>query len=761
MLGEINLPKHPKLKMPISLAVKVITRALCIVIDVIVLFLNPLIIDVIHNDRAIRRLPSAVFITNLAIADMFVAGTNLMNMLFNFMDLSRVFPICIILYGFFSLSMINASLLFMFCNSIDRFVFIKMSFHYHAVMSRTCVRGVVIAVWVTSVSLPFFPYIFIDHAWEYSACMELFHSLVYRVFHFILAAVFALTIVATAVMFFGVFRVVRRSRRLRTLPTRTFSSATTMSPGSTWLSLNNSPDSPISELMPYKHAQLRKLLKSVSGDEESCSEKSLEPANECSENVRCNEDTDESAASPITEVPNFTLDHQRTDCNSQTSVEDAYTNKIIDAGTKRPPTAVCEILGRSLQIKSSPDKTSNSDEKNYKRGHFSGDEGVELNRHGTPTKKSPLRKTKSETHIEIRANKKKRSCARKALDHTNQLTHFWCAKPTLTYDPDLLPDSIFIFKQRAIRQLQINSDCRTEASFSSASLSSHEKPRIDCVEHDGKYSIVIQSSALFSEINRSIAACYEGSSVSYLPGQTESIDASVKESQLECSAAFPGAVTQHSVPKTGSTTAYRRVVIQHSPVPTSHNEDTRDLGLSSVQNASVLRPTHISLENRPHEIDKTEPSNTETPESSKRQPRFSFLTTSSALGKKLSLLSQSTPTSTPATPFGVPTYSGRDIRTLKILFVMFCVYLLLWSPTFLVNVLRSLDIEVSLEVVVVCYTFGVSNSVVNFFVYPMKIPRLKLVFKQIFHKSFSGVKTQTKRMFVFLYTGIRKRFHKA
>uniref|UniRef100_A0A2C9LS90 G-protein coupled receptors family 1 profile domain-containing protein n=1 Tax=Biomphalaria glabrata TaxID=6526 RepID=A0A2C9LS90_BIOGL len=639
--------------MAITLAVQIITKALCIAIDVIVLFLNPLIIDVIHNDRAIRRQPSAVFITNLAIADMFVAGTNLLNMILHFMDLSRVVPVCVVLYGFFSVSMINASLLFMFCNSIDRFVFIRMSFHYHATMRRCCVRALVISVWCVSLLTPILPYLLIDHVWDYGSCVELFHSQVYRVFHFILAVVFVLTLLATVIMFISVYQVVRRSQRLRRLPLRTFSSETAMS-GSTWLSLQNSPDSPRSSVLLSDSLVVPTCIRS--------------------------------------EKQAFVSGHE--------------------PGRKK--------RGRSLKTKSLTCSIVKKPRKHLCDSHLSDDDEVidGCICRDDYLKKSAVRETKSESLWQIRSHRKKRSCARKAVDRTNELTHIWCAKPAVanvSFSPDMMPDSIFIFRQDYTKQQRENFDVDLSNTVLPAGRGQRETPRINCLEYNGKFSIVIESSALVSELSRSIAAHYETSS-SNTPVASDNL-------AKDQSSKSPGEVAQQS---------------ESISATDAHSCEERE------RNTPYLaRPSFISLEGatqKPNDLATSR--KCDAPANSLRPSRFSFLDTASALRKKLSTQSSST---TPSTPFGVPAYTGRDMRTIKILFLMFCVYLLLWFPTFLVNVLRSLSIEISLEVVVICYTFGVSNSVVNFFVYPMKIPRLKQVFKQLLQKSFNGAKKKMKR----------------
>ncbi|KAK6970110.1 hypothetical protein BgiMline_025734 [Biomphalaria glabrata] len=709
--------------MAITLAVQIITKALCIAIDVIVLFLNPLIIDVIHNDRAIRRQPSAVFITNLAIADMFVAGTNLLNMILHFMDLSRVVPVCVVLYGFFSVSMINASLLFMFCNSIDRFVFIRMSFHYHATMRRCCVRALVISVWCVSLLTPILPYLLIDHVWDYGSCVELFHSQVYRVFHFILAVVFVLTLLATVIMFISVYQVVRRSQRLRRLPLRTFSSETAMS-GSTWLSLPNSPDSPRSsvpsERIPYKYEQSNTSLQPLPEDGVTCSGNPLE-AHDCrtSENHLKTHPPDETMPIALSNDSTIVFQNQNKPTGQDEQVgttkesdkQQAFVSGHEPGRKKR---------GRSLKTKSLTCSIVKKPRKHLCDSHLSDDDEVidGCICRDDYLKKSAVRETKSESLWQIRSHRKKRSCARKAVDRTNELTHIWCAKPAVanvSFSPDMMPDSIFIFRQDYTKQQRENFDVDLSNTVLPAGRGQRETPRINCLEYNGKFSIVIESSALVSELSRSIAAHYETSS-SNTPVASDNL-------AKDQSSKSPGEVAQQS---------------ESISATDAHSCEERE------RNTPYLaRPSFISLEGatqKPNDLATSR--KCDAPANSLRPSRFSFLDTASALRKKLSTQSSST---TPSTPFGVPAYTGRDMRTIKILFLMFCVYLLLWFPTFLVNVLRSLSIEISLEVVVICYTFGVSNSVVNFFVYPMKIPRLKQVFKQLLQKSFNGAKKKMKR----------------
>lgn len=80
--------------------------------------------------------------------------------------------------------------------------------------------------------------------------------------------------------------------------------------------------------------------------------------------------------------------------------------------------------------------------------------------------------------------------------------------------------------------------------------------------------------------------------------------------------------------------------------------------------------------------------------------------------------------------------NNRQKRTAKLLFILLCLYTLLWCPVYVLNFLSTF-IDISPDVFVVAYGIGLFNSVLNFSVYPMRIPRLKTVFKETWKTSCS------------------------
>ncbi|BFZ22471.1 hypothetical protein BsWGS_25510 [Bradybaena similaris] len=871
----------------LALPVNIIYTLGCGFVSLIVLFLNPVIVSVIYNDRQLRRQPSIIYIVNLALVDLCFAGVTFTTTLFRFLHLAGLYPLCLLLHLYLPMSLITASLLLMFTNSVDRFIFIRMSLKYHSIMNSRVAKRVAIGIWTYSAAFPLLPNVICDHFWKYDSCADIVATPTYRLLHIPLQATFFITIVFTAFMFVSVFRVVKNSRRLRHVPARSSSmdSLSTMVSSPT---LNTSTPSlpPILELIPYEHDH--------SLDSAACpperpfagsgsipfpeSHRCCVPATREIISGNCLCATDEPAtvntSLPTTEdglalrscvsrtrnamslhvslqtqsilpdliVSQLWLEDLAEDCGGDTDI--SQTDAVSDSktpdtdsdlrkkarfqeGGARGHISVTRRLSvtSDLVAKSSDVLTESADMGAELRedicsfvmttatvedpdpiyGAF-GD-GMKLtsdisvraitreemaapdisaalnvaleqpempgpsNQHGAPPSisrnwrlsKSGRKhlfkwdKTDGKWQLGPKKNAFFKSRGYKVKSADSLYSYRVKMKSTIPREP--LEMLKFKLDKWSSNETITNSDLHEDETCLSVSANttpmSDRRSLVSNHTHTnrptGTHNNMLQLSALPSRRHRRRSVSTSDNS------STVSMDSSSSYSHLTTESTVPSECGSSGLQKPGTTshaladvpdtraTATPRKVNSSVSDPGPGASRRRDSGIDLPQRSRLLSVrADIKLSTRrPPRLRRLSPTNAshsntaDSPRPPPRSPRWTFSRSISTL----------TTSSTSSIPFGASSYSGRDIRTVKILFIMFCVYIMLWLPAFVIQVLRYLDYDVSIEITLLVYTLGISNSVFNFFVYPMRIPKLRVSFQKLFKSAIADAKKNVHRCY--------------
>lgn len=887
----------------LALPVNIIYTLGCGFVSLIVLFLNPVIVSVIYNDRQLRRQPSIIYIVNLALVDLCFAAVTFTTTLFRFLHLASLYPVCLLLHLYLPMSLITASLLLMFTNSVDRFVFIRMSLKYHSIMNSRVAKRVATGIWIYSAAFPLFALVICDHFWKYDKCADIVATQTYRLLHIPLQATFFITIVFTALMFVSVFRVVKNSRRLRHGPARSSSmdslstmvSSPTLNTSTPFLNTSTPSLPPIFELIPYDHSFDSAACPpegpcggsgSFAFPERPCggsgsiafpeSHRGCVPATREAIPGNCLSTTDDAASAhinlpatgdglglrscvsraidamslhvnlqtgnilPDLIVSQLSLEDLAENCRGDTDISAtgaASDSKTADMGsdlrnkarfqasgtrghisvarrlsvtsdlvakssdvltettnmgaelrddiccvftttaTVEGPDLECGVFGEGMKLTSDisvlaitreevaapdisaslsvaleqPDSGPNQQQdvppsirRNWRlpksgRKHEHSVKGNQTDGKWQlgPKKntffKSRGYKVKFADSLYSYRVKMKSTIPREPLEMLKFKLDKWSSNETIT-NSDLHEDETC---------LSVSANT-TPMSVRRSLASNHTHTNRLTVTHN-----VLQLSALPSmrHRRRSVSTSDNSSTVSMDSSSSYSHLTTESTVPSECSSSGPQkpTTTSHTpvdVPDPRATAAPRNVNSYVSdPGPGASRR--RDSGLNLPQRSRLLTVrANIKLSTRrPPRLGRlSNASHNNTADSPRLPPRSSRRTFSRSI-------STLTTSSTSSIPFGASSYSGRDIRTVKILFIMFCVYIMLWLPAFVIQVLRYLDYDVSIEITLLVYTLGISNSVFNFFVYPMRIPKLRVSFQKLFKSAIADAKKNVHRCY--------------